>query len=360
LLNFAKELSKDERKRLKYARSDAGTPFYSATAQLTNYQHNLSTFIEQNITWKSAPIAGGRTGGRGRFKVADNDFEAATPRIYDSGFCPLLPTGRTFVAALGNFRRSAESGFTLYGTERSARPDGKAGAIPGGLIEKMGYAVPSGNAHDRRGDILANVIDDLRRVVVDEYGGVVVGKLTAKDRNDGGDDPLWLPLEDWLDLDDKTLGHRLKAYIFLPPDWSEKRKVAFEDRTGSRVTHSADVAEAAAWGEPPAQPLAPGEICNADTGWRGLSLPQRLNAAMKHRRLNQTEVAAIFGVTQGAVSRWLAPARGETDPSKGIRIIPDDMARLLVRWIETGDAPSKTELDARPSIGRRPSRRPVL
>ena len=360
LLNFAKELSKDERKKLKYARIDAGTAFYSATAQLTNYQHNLSTFIDGNITMKSAPIAGGMKGGRGRFKVSEDDSEATTPRTYDTGFCPLLPAGTTYVAALGNFRRSAETGFTLYGTERSARADGKAGALPGGIIEKMGYAVPSGNAHDRRGDILANVIDDLRRVVVVEYGGVVVGKLTAKDRTDGGTGELWLPLEDWLELDDRTLARRLKVHIFLPHDWREKRILTFEDRTGYRVTHSADVAAAAAWGEPPAQPLAPGEICNASSGWRGLSLPQRLRAAMKHRGLNQTDVAQIFGVTQGAVSRWVAAARGETDPSKAVRVIPEDMARMLIRWIETGEPPSKAELEARPSIGRRPSRRPIL
>lgn len=356
LINLTRELSKDEKKRLDYVAVDAGAPFYSATAELTRPQHNLMNFIEGNITLKADPISGGAKGGRNRFQVKPMDLEARTPRAYDRSFCPLLQRGTTYVAALGHFKRSAEGGFTLYGTEKAARPDGKAGALPGGLIEKMGYPVPSGNAHARRDKILADVIDDLRRVVVTEFGGIVVGKLEAKHRADGCDEPLWLPIDQWLDdLDDKTLGHRLKVFMFLPPDWTERRKAAFEAASGYRVTEVPEQAAAAAWGEPATAALTPGEVCGPETGWRGLSLPQRLRAAMKHRGHTQTELAGMFGVTQGAISRWLAAARGETD-----LLIPADMAQLLVRWIETGTPPTTDELEDRAILARRPFRRPKL
>jgi len=359
LLNFQKTLDKAEKETLQggYARVHNGTPLFSASAAHSPFQVNLVRFIERNITLKRDAIAGSAKGPRAAHKVKDRDLEAALPREYDANFCPLLPAGQKFVAALGHFKGfgAPESGWTLYGTKTSARE--KAGARPGGIIEKIGRDVPRGNAHKARQKVMEETLADFRRVVVDDFGGVVVGRLTEKERTDGGDGPLWFPLDRFRELDDRTLGHKLKVFIFLPIDWEKRRQEAFEEKTGYRVTDKPAEAETAAWGgEADVAPLAPGEVSGPDNGWRGLTLPARLFAAMKHRRLRQKDVARIFGVTDGQVTRWLAPARGETDAAKVARI-PDDMGALMLRWIETGVEPEEGALDALESRHRSPARR---
>jgi hypothetical protein len=357
-LNYAKDLDKEAQKAVagKYIQIDAGTPFYSAAAGHTPEQKNLVTWIEPNITEKRDGIAGGKSSPRRHQKVKKTDLEARLPRLYDSTFCPLLPEGRQYVAALGHFPSVApESGFTLGGV--STKPRENAGGRPGGIIEKMGRILPTGRDKTRKA-VIADTLADLRRVVEDEFGGMVVGKLNPKDRTDGIEDPLWLPLEKFTDLDERRRLHRLKVLIFLPPDWKDRRKAIWEEVTGWRVTESPEEAEAAAWGltEEKVEALPPGESWGEENAWRGLPLGSRLYAAMKHRKLKQGDLGRIFKVTPGTVTRWLAYGRGETDRTKAQRI-PDDMAALMVRWIETGQEPSQDELDGLASRQRSPARR---
>jgi hypothetical protein len=81
-------------------------------------------------------------------------------------------------------------------------------------------------------------------VAVDYLGGVVVGKLGGQGRGQGD----WLPLDKWTTLDEKTLCHKLKIFVFLPPDWNQKRRERFERTTGFQVTENIAEAEAATWG----------------------------------------------------------------------------------------------------------------
>lgn len=347
LLNFGKDLSKEEKKKThgKFVQFDAGTPLYSAGH--SRFQMNLVRFIEGNITLKGDGIAGGKKGPRHAHKVRAGDLEEKLPRRYDQAFCPLLPPGQDFVAALGHFSNSPESGFTLLGTR--TEPRRKSGARPGGLIEKMGRSVPPGNAHQRRRNVLEETVADLRRVVEADFGGMVVGRLGERD----GD--RWVPLDGFLELPDQLLGHRLKVYTFLPPDWDERRKAAFEERTGYRVTEDPAEAETAAWeGDAAVSHALPGETIGADNGWRGLKLTERLEAKMRHLAMKRKDLAALFRVSKGTVSQWLA-ANDPNVKTPPLRI-PDDLAPIMVRWIETGEGPSDNELHALRSRSRSPAR----
>jgi hypothetical protein len=347
LLNYAKTLSDEERKlvRGQFVQWDAGSAFYSAAAGLSAEQKSLDQFIEANITLKRDAIPKGRK--REHYKPKSEDAHA--PRLYDKSFCPLLPEGQ-FTAALGHFRKNPEAGFTLYGTQ--AGKLGEAGQRPGGLIEKMGYILPPGRAHDQRAEVVKKALSDLKAVVADYLGGFVMGKLSAKDQPQGKDP--WLPLERFGDLSEELLCKRLKVFMFLPPDWSDRRKRPFETKTGQRVTEDAREAEAEAHGFRHEMPPAEHAIFKGpEDGWLGLPLPGRLEAARKYRNLQRTDLARIFGVTPGAVTRWLVGLRLGEDRRRA-KPIAEDLAVLMIRWIETGQEPMPKELAALPSRSRTP------
>jgi hypothetical protein len=177
---------------------------------------------------RKKPIAGQREyewpaipKGRKREQSEPQATDALEPRLFDRSFCPLLPAGLFFAAALGHFRRSPEAGFTLYGTASKA---GKAsGGHVDGLVAVLGYPLAPGRAHDERRGVVRQALEDLKAVAVDYLGGVVVGKLGARD---------WLPLDQWTDLDEKTLCRKLKVFVFLPLDWNQRRR----DRAGGYVS----------------------------------------------------------------------------------------------------------------------------
>jgi DNA-binding XRE family transcriptional regulator len=72
----------------------------------------------------------------------------------------------------------------------------------------------------------------------------------------------------------------------------------------------------------------------------------RLYIARKEKKLSQAEVGRIFGVSQGTANYW---ERG-TDPGEDGKVhgkaIPADVAPLILRWVETGEAPKAEELAA--------------
>jgi len=353
LLNYAKTLDKDEKKLVhgNFVQWDAGSAFYSAAAGLTPEQKNLDQFIDANITVKRDAIPRGRKQEQSNPQATD----ALAPRLFDRGFCPLLPEGQSFAAVLGHFRKNPEAGFTLYGTKSGQI--GAPGQRPGGLIEKIGYVLPPGRAHDQREDVVKKTLSDLKVVVGDYRGGQVIGKLSAKDRTDGGDTEQWIPLERFGDLGEDRLCKRLKVFMFLPPDGGDaRRKALFEKKHNVSVPKTTMEADAAAWGTsmPQAKPTPAGEIFKGpEDGWLGLPLPERLDAARKYRNLRRIDLARIFGVTPGAVTRWLKGLKLGEDITKA-KPIPVDLAALMVRWIETGQEPTQDELDALPSRSRTP------
>jgi hypothetical protein len=79
------------------------------------------------------------------------------------------------------------------------------------------YHLPPGEIPGRIKELLERY--DLKAVAVDYLGGVVVGRLGGR-----GEGQVWLPLDKWATLDEQTLCHKLKVFVFLPPDWSQKRR----------------------------------------------------------------------------------------------------------------------------------------
>ena len=354
--DFSKDIPPDDRNALNFVSFDAGRTFYHAAAGLKAEQRNLVNWLEGQITEKRDPIPKGRKREQSKPKAKGEPVKE--PRLYDKSFCPLLPEERSFVAALGHFRRNPEAGFTLYGTASKASK--ASGGHIDGLVAVLGYPLAPGRAHDARRGVVRQALQDLKAVAVDYLGGVVVGKLGGRGR--GQDD--WLPLDKWTDLDEETLCRKLKVFVFLPPDWNQRRRDRFEKVTGYRVTENIAEAQAAAWGtaapqaieataEPQAKP-APGIYRGEADGWKQLGpLPNRLYAALEARKLKRTDLARIFGVTPGAVTRWLYGMKLGEDQAKA-KPIPADLGSLMVRWLESGQEPTPDELAALPSRSRTP------
>jgi hypothetical protein len=194
-----------------------------------------------------------------------------------------------------------------------------------------------------------------KTVVVDYLGGVVVGRIAERDRCDGGKDSLWVPLERFPDLDAKTLCHKLKVMVFLPPDWNSRRRDLFERSTRYRLTESVVEAQSVAAGNHVVRAVqaSAGQLPGPENGWRGQPLPYRIDAVLRRRKLKRTDFASIFGVTPGAVTRWLCGLKAHEDLSKA-KCIPDDLAALMVAWIESGKEPAPEQLASLPSRQRTP------
>jgi hypothetical protein len=150
------------------------------------------------------------------------------------------------------------------------------------------------------------------------------------------------------------------VFVFLPPDWNQKRRDRFESVTGFQVTEDIAGAQAAAWGNAAsvtheAKPEPVGENCRLETdGWTRLGpLPNRLHAALAERKLKRKDLARIFAVSCAAVTYWLKGLKFGED-SKDAKPIPGDLAVLMVRGLETGKEPTLEELAALPSRSRTP------
>jgi DNA-binding transcriptional regulator YiaG len=200
----------------------------------------------------------------------------------------------------------------------------------------MGYLLPSGPWSMRKDDILASVLGDLKAVVVECFGGVVVGRL--------GND--WLRLNQFRELDETTLIHKLKVICFVPQDYRAKHRASFEDATGYRVAEDPKKAEQASWEVmyKQVQELASeaDTIPSIENAFRDLPVRERIQEVMHRRKVSGAALASLFGISKMTVSNWLT----------GKKPIPEDAVPLLVRWVESGTAPTPEELAAR--RGRRP------
>jgi DNA-binding transcriptional regulator YiaG len=151
-------------------------------------------------------------------------------------------------------------------------------------------------------------------------------------------------------LDEKTLCHKLKVLCFVPEDYHTRHRANFEEATGYRVTENQTEAERAAWEgmdeeedmeaqEETAAETSGGTFPSVDNAFRGLPLRERLQEVMKRRKVSGAALAPLFGVSKMTVSNWIS----------GKKPIPRDAVPLLVRWIESGTAPTAEELAARRS-----------
>lgn len=299
---------------------DAGAPLYDSAANLSAAQAQLVTFIHNSITRAKDPA---RRGAPHR-KARANSVSASEPRQYDKQFCDRLPPGVRFNAALGRFKSNPEAGRTILGSQSLGRESGM------GLAHELGYIVPEKPTRTTITKVVERVLDDVIKVVVDHLGGVVVGR---KGRT-------WLSHEQLRELDAETLGHEVPLYLFVPPDWQERRRQLFKDVTGHRVTESVEQARWEALGFPL---YNDGKIIEP--------LHRRLRATLQSRSVKYSEFGAAFGVGKSTISRWCNRQR----------TIPAAMASLLIHWIETGETPTDEELaKARQGRDRNDSRRDAV
>ena len=162
--DFGKTLSSDERKGLGWGSDrkqdgrrvtfekrkpratfdlfDAGRVFYNAAAGLTPAQDGLVAFLEREVTRAGSTVSKylGSYATRRACQEKTGTPEALGARLYGNEECPLLPAGKRFVAALGNFIRHPETGRTLAGTPR--REGERGGAHAAGLLHEMDYTLP--------------------------------------------------------------------------------------------------------------------------------------------------------------------------------------------------------------------------
>ena len=332
--HFTKDLTKEERKARGWTKGekavdtfvsfDAGRSFYNAAAGLTSTQENLLHFIETNITLRKNTARKGNKSAQVHPKAKDADL----PRLYGTDFCPLLPEGQKFFGALGHFTRNAEAGFTLWGTpSRPARH-------PGGLLFHMGHTLPSGSARAKRAEVVTKALEDIRAVVVDYLGGIVTGYNNGE----------WKTFQNFTALEEKTLTRRLRIFFFLPEDWEAKRRAKWEETTGRRVTEDVAEAERETWEKETEEGVLGSQIASEETGFRGWPLHDRLRAMMKRRGLRQKDLAPLFGVSPPVITYWLKGTEPEEDGKVHGLPIPEDVAPLVVRWVETGVSPTAEEL----------------
>jgi len=332
-LDFGKDLSKDQKGELSgqggYLTFDAGRAFYNSAAGFSPSQENLVKWIDHELTKKRDRA---RKENKGR-QVRPNAPDANSPRVYDRAFCPLLPEGRAYYGTLGHFDKNPEAGFTLGGT------GSRLSRHTAGILAEIGYRLPSGPWCVRKDEVLKDALGDLKAVVVEYFGGVVAGRLVDH----------WIPLDRFRDLNEKELCHKLKVLCFVPEDYRSKHRANFEEATGYRVTEHLSEAERAAWEvvdeeedmevqpETAAVPEIPDNIPSVHNAFRGLPLRERLQEVMKRRQVSGAVLADLLDVSKMTISRWL----------RGKKPIAEDAVPLLVRWIESGTAPTAEELAAR-------------
>lgn len=285
---------------------DAGDPFYNRAAGFSKNATKLANYLSGNVTLNHHPP---------REKGEGLNPKAARP--YDATFCPLLPETESFVGALGFKKRSPESGWFLKGTGSRGRE--KSGHKVPGLVVVSGRSLPTGRgAKEGKRRAVDATLDDLRDVV-DAWGGVVAVKF----------DDRWLSLEEARrTLPTTDLYDRAKFFPFLAADWKERRKALFEEATGYAATESVEEAREAA-------AALRGEVLKLPSG---ADLIGKLHDVRKERGLSQADAARLFGVSKPLFGNW----------ERRRRPVPENVVPWLVRWIETGEAPSPEEVEARP------------
>ena len=330
--DWRKKLTKEDRKAMKGYRRGAtrqAVPLFRA-ADFTDPQKKLFRWLESQRTRKSDPTPKHRRA----LKVGPKAKDAHEPRVYGRDFCPLIPEGKFYGAALGSFGPSPESGWTLYGT--ATNPTATGGGHAAGLISIMGYPYPPGRADSTRHETVRKILEDFRVVVVETLAGLVAAKWEGR----------WISLEDAKVLPEDVKVRKLKWLFFLPVDFAGRVKEFLEAHHAERFEKGEtpflwkiqETETAPKLPTPTAENSGAAE--EAVVGLEGSPLWVRLSVERKKRKLSQAKVGVLFGVIQQAVAAW---ERGEENG----KAIPAELAPMVLRWVETGTPPTADELAAR-------------
>jgi DNA-binding XRE family transcriptional regulator len=303
---------------LAYDRSETSLiPHYVQEAELTEAERRLMNWLPGQLTRNRDPMR------KGRRRAAVGNDTADDYRRYDREFCPRLPEGRRFVAALGHDRkRAAELGWRLVQAETLRGKTG--GGRPLGLLQRMGFDYPPGNADGKREKAVRDCVAAIRNLIEAKLGGVVAAEDKAGGR--------WLSSEEAAAEPATVQAKKLLWLLFLPEDWTDRIHATIETNSAKRgrpIRVTRDEAEKRA-AEAYRRPK--GAAAERDNP---LGLWARLRTARKARKLKQADIGAVFGVSQAMVAKW---ERG-TDP------IRPGLVPLLEKWIEDETNPTREQLD---------------
>lgn len=299
---------------LSYRRSDTSLlPHYAREADLDEAQRKLVLWLPAQITLNRDTPRPGRRRASG--------VRSEEPRLYDRDFCPRLPDGRKFHAALGHDRkRAAERGWRLVQSATTRTKSG--GGRPSGLLQLMGYEYPPGAAEGRREQAVRDCLAAIRGLVEDKLGGAVV----AEDATGG-----WLSADEAAALPATTQATKLLWLLFLPEDWRRRVHETIEANSAARgrpIRVTTDPAEKRA-----AEAYRSKASRDADRD-NPLALWNRLKTARKARGATQSDLAALFGVSRVMFTQW-ETAKKPVRPG----LVP-----LLEKWIEDGTEPTAEQL----------------
>ena len=334
VFDFSKTL--EDKSGLDYIRGfSALAPYYDRAKGFTPQQRHLRTWIETWLTRRKDGTAKGREHLRAKKMAEDAD----EPRLYDSGFCPLLIKGKNYHGALGHWprKRNAETGRKLKGRPASRTKTG--GAKSGGLLDVMGYSLLPGRADAARTATVKKALEDLRAVVEEALGGVVAGKMDGR----------WLSLEEASKLPVKEI-LEVAWFLFIPSDWQDQARTDIEDYHAGRLERGeTDLPVKVTIDRQ--EYTASLEDRGAPQATVGLSdLRHVLRATRLEKKLSQAVVGQALGVSAMTISKW------EKGPDGGGAAIPGDRREIVLRWVETGEEPSKEEL-SKFNTGRRRGKR---
>lgn len=332
-----------------YKAIDSGSPYYAVAEGLSAPEKALMALLDTEETKRGDTARDYPPGRRKEIQRPPNAKDAKEPRVYDSSFCPLLEPGKTYHAALAHFSRNPEAGWTLGGT--SSRATATGGARVGGLLDRMGFLVPPGRESAVRANYIRQALNAMKRVVVDYLEGVVVA-------HEGSG--RWLSFASASSMPERDM-KTVKWLFFLPPDWRDIRRRKWEAHQAERqakgeTTHAWKTTSDTKVAETALQALRgqAGVVeVNDDTpgaaGGRGLVLVRhRLRKARLDRGLTLDAIGAMFGVGREAVRRWEVGVEPDEEDGKiHGKPIPHDLLPLIVRWIETNEAPTSHEIQGR-------------
>lgn len=307
-------------------------PYYDRAKGFTPTQSNLLRFIERELTLNKDSARKSH-----RIKRAEKkDKNANEPRLYGHDFCPLLPRALHFYGALGHFTRNPETGRKLQ-SSRSQTSES--------LLSVMGQVLPSKRARIQRQKVLTQVLQDMKAVVEEALGGHAIAWKPEEGKKRKGS---WLTLKDAADLTEEEL-LQVSWFLFIAPDFRARLATDLEKYHAERyadgktpypiqVTHDQEKAKKSYL-------QVAGEHYESveDT----VPLRVRLKEHRTANKLSQARVGELFGVSQKTIGYWeKGPLPDKTGKVRG-KPIPREMIPYVIRWIDTGQAPTPQELAAR-------------
>lgn len=261
-------------KGAQYDRATAEGELWLSAKNATDSQKNLHRFIEDYLTPRSAKAASFPTDGKWQWI---KPTKGQVLREYDRRFCPELPDGKSYYAALGSFDINPEAGFTIAGRDGN-----------GGLLKQMKIAAPQkGKVTKKHGTIFRKAVDDIC-AVVDRLQGVTMARYNK----------AWITPETAKMLAPSKLGKEVTWFLFISTDYLAIMKSDIEAKN-------------------------PRLLLSENSDGTGLQLCDKLRAARLKADKTQAEVAAWLGVTRQVYDRW----------EKGTKPVPSARRAKIDRWI---------------------------